>query len=56
MDEGSEIQLQSDVPEVSVVTPHKSSSNSGRDDMKTEKSRGPPEDNSSKNNKNGEGF
>ena len=53
IDEGSEIQLQSDVPEVSAVTVHTSPSHSGRDDGKTEKSRGAPEGNSSKNNKDG---
>ena len=53
MDEGRQIQQESDVAEVPVVTPHTSPSHSGRDDEKTEKSRGPPEGNSSNNNKNG---
>ena len=42
---------ESDVSEVSVVTPHTSPGHSGRYDGKTEKSRGPLEGNSSKNNK-----
>ena len=53
MDESSQIQQESDVSEVPVVTPHTSPGHSGRDDGKTEKSWGPPEGNSSKNNKNG---
>ena len=42
MDEGSQIQQESDVPELPVVTPHISLGHSGRDDGKTEKSGGPP--------------
>ena len=51
--EGSRIQRENDVSEVPVVTPHASPGHSGRDDGKTEKSRGPFEGNSSKNNKDG---
>ena len=38
MDEDSQIQQESDVPEVPIVTPHTSLGHSGRDDGKTEKS------------------
>lgn len=36
-----------------VVTPHTSAGHSGRDDVKTKNSRGPPEGNSSQNYKDG---
>ena len=53
MDEGSQFQQERDVPEVSVVTPHIFPGHSGRDNVKSKKSRGPPEGISYKNNKNG---
>ena len=53
MDEFSQIQQESDVSEVPVVTPHKSPGHSDRDDWKTEKSQGPHEGRSSKNKKDG---
>ena len=53
MDEGSQFQQERDVPEVSVVTPHMFPGDSGRDNVKSKKSRGPPEGISYKNNKNG---
>ena len=53
MDESSQIQQESDVSEVPVITTHTSPGHSGIDDGKTEKSRGPPEGNSSKNSKDG---
>ena len=53
MDEGSQIQLESDEPEVLVVTVHTPLGHSGGDDAKTEKTRDPAEGNSSMNNKDG---
>ena len=53
MDECSQIQQESDLSEVPVVTPHTSLGHSDRDDWKTKKSQGPLEGKSSKNKKDG---
>ena len=53
MDEGSQIQQESDALKVPVVRPLTSPGHNGRDDGKTEKSWGPTEGNSSKNTKDG---
>ena len=53
MDEGIKIQQEINVPDVPAVTFHISPRHKGRDDGETEKSRGPPEGNSSINNKDG---